>query len=298
MSNKTHRSTWEKVNKKKETTMTLQTIYGYHNYYEELNFFTPGKKETNRALFIGMELETDQFPNYDAVRQCADALNKMNEKEVRFHNEHDSSLHCGFEIVTMPATLGYITYGFPIQKMLKTIEKFGGKSHEAGTCGLHFHVNRSWFGKQEDICTLKILYLFEKFWSQFWTLSRRQGSSNHYCQRYGDSTFASWAKERPMRRRSKINDCRRMGRYQAVNLCKDHTIEFRIFRGTLKYESLMASMQLIDYICRMVKKTSIEELESMDWAGFVTKISEYKTWHAKENRYQMLLNYLAEKHLA
>jgi hypothetical protein len=38
-------------------------------------------------------------------------------------------------------------------------------------------------------------------------------------------------------------------RYTCVNIQNYNTIEFRIFRGTLKYNTFIAALQLIDEIC-------------------------------------------------
>ena len=39
------------------------------------------------------------------------------------------------------------------------------------------------------------------------------------------------------------------GCYVAVNLCNYHTIEFRLFRGTLKYNTFIATLELVAKIC-------------------------------------------------
>ena len=39
------------------------------------------------------------------------------------------------------------------------------------------------------------------------------------------------------------------GRYTCVNLENPATIEFRMFRGTLKYNTLIATLQLVNRIC-------------------------------------------------
>ena len=52
-------------------------------------------------------------------------------------------------------------------------------------------------------------------------------------------------------------------RYTCVNLQNDSTIEFRIFRGTLKYNTLIATLQLIERICDVAIFLSDEELKAM-----------------------------------
>ena len=60
------------------------------------------------------------------------------------------------------------------------------------------------------------------------------------------------------------------GRYTCVNLTNPSTIEFRIFRGTLKYNTLIATLQLVNRICDMALCLSDDELKSVSWTTFVS----------------------------
>ena len=60
--------------------------------------------------------------------------------------------------------------------------------------------------------------------------------------------------------KAKSNSC---GRYTAVNLCNYSTIEFRMFRGTLKYNTFIAALQLVYEICNAALFMSQEELEKL-----------------------------------
>ena len=55
-----------------------------------------------------------------------------------------------------------------------------------------------------------------------------------------------------------------------MNLQNQDTIEFRIFRGSLKYNTLIATLQLVDRICDVALYLSDEELKSMSWTTFVS----------------------------
>ena len=57
-------------------------------------------------------------------------------------------------------------------------------------------------------------------------------------------------------------------RYTCVNLTNADTIEFRIFRGTLKYNTLIATLQLLDRICDVALFMSDDELKAMSWTTF------------------------------
>ena len=60
------------------------------------------------------------------------------------------------------------------------------------------------------------------------------------------------------------------GRYTCVNLTNYHTIEFRIFRGTLKYSTLVATLQLVNKICDVAYSLSDDEIKDMSWTTFVS----------------------------
>ena len=58
-----------------------------------------------------------------------------------------------------------------------------------------------------------------------------------------------------------------------MNLQNYHTIEFRMFRGTLRYETFMATLQLVDEICRLSVRMDDYDLEKLSWCEFVQQIS-------------------------
>ena len=76
------------------------------------------------------------------------------------------------------------------------------------------------------------------------------------------------------------------GRYSAVNLQNYSTIEFRLFRGTLKYNTLIATLQFVDRIRSVALSMYQEELEALSWSEFVSHIE-----------YPELIRYLKERRL-
>ena len=79
---------------------------------------------------------------------------------------------------------------------------------------------------------------------------------------------------------------KRLGRYTAVNLENSDTIEFRLFRGTLRYTTFIAALQLVNQICNTAIELNNTEFEAMTWNDFVSGI------HDEE-----LINYLKSKRL-
>lgn len=80
-----------------------------------------------------------------------------------------------------------------------------------------------------------------------------------------------------------------MGRYAAVNLTCDNTIEFRLFRGSLRLETFYAALELTHYLCHLAKRLSDEEFQTMTWSDFVNGIDG--------EQYPELLEYLKTRGL-
>ena len=83
--------------------------------------------------------------------------------------------------------------------------------------------------------------------------------------------------------KAKKNSC---GRYAAVNLCNYYTVEFRMFRGTLKYNTLIAALQIVNQICDAAFSMSDEEMQKLSWSEFVAGLDEPE-----------LIQYLKERNL-
>ena len=76
------------------------------------------------------------------------------------------------------------------------------------------------------------------------------------------------------------------GRYTCVNLQNADTIEFRIFRGTLKYNTFIATLQLVNQVCDVAIRLSDEQMRRLTWSEFAADCTE-----------QELVQYLKERRL-
>lgn len=179
-------------------------------------------------------------------------------------------------------TLDYHMNEMDWEGLMKEAVNLGYRSHQTSTCGLHIHVNRNAFGdnqsEQEEVIS-KILFFVEKNWNEIFKFSRRNSyNMNRWSARYG---FEKTGKEILDKAKNSSN-----GRYVAVNLNNYHTIEFRLFRGTLKYNTFIATLQMINKICDVAISLSESEIDEMSWSEFVGEITE------KE-----LIQYLKERKL-
>ena len=215
--------------------------------------------------YFGVELEIDEAG--ESRSNARDLLDIFNQKHHLAYIKHDGSLNDGLEIVTHPLSLDYHLTQAPWQEVMALAVQQGYTSHQARTCGLHVHVSRAAFGDEEweqDQAIARVLYFFEKHWEELLKFSRRtQGQLNRWASRYG-------YKEQPQEILDHAKKGSHAGRYTCVNLTNDDTIEFRIFRGTLKYNTLIATLQLLDKICDVALFLSDEELKAMSWTTFVS----------------------------
>ena len=215
--------------------------------------------------YLGVELEVDCAGHSDDNAESV--MDIANRDEPYIYCKHDGSLEDGFEIVTHPLSLDHHMNDMPWSDILDKLRSMGYLSHKAGTCGLHVHVNRSSLGntktEQEEVIG-RILFFFEKHWDELLKFSRRtQRQLDQWAARYG-------YKDHPKEMLEHAKKGTHCGRYYCVNLQNYYTIEFRMFRGTLKLGTLLATLQLVDRVCDVAVSMSDDEIRQMSWTTFVS----------------------------
>lgn len=232
--------------------------------------------------YFGVELEIDGAGELSA--NAKRVLDIGNADEEHIYCKHDGSLNDGFEIVTHPMTCGYHLKRMPWRAILDEAIAMGYQSHKSRTCGLHVHVSRSAFGpteEEQDACIARVLYFFEKHWEELLKFSRRtELQLKRWAARYG-------YKEQPKEILDRAKSGYGGGRYSCVNLQNRETVEFRIFRGTLKLNTIFATLQLIDKLCDVAISLSDDELKALSWTSFVAGI--------KPKEMPELIQYLKER---
>ena len=217
-------------------------VYDYHGFMRchTLKFWG-GNKADAGTLFMGFELEAGGTTSSKRYAAAA-AIRALDTTEEHVHMEHDGSIpDAGFETISAPHTLAaHEAYGW--DRICKILVDNSFKSHDTGgRCGLHVHVSRA-FLTADDCAKLDLITLKNKL---FWERVARRS----------EVSYAAFIKK------DKLTDYGKSGnRYAAINFQPERTVEFRLFRGTLKYDTLMATLQIVDGICRWVKTRTIDQL--------------------------------------
>lgn len=225
----------------------LDTIihgYGYKPRAEILS--RHGESELRRKF--GLELEVDHG-EWSAREPVAKSITDLTN---RVYIKYDGSLSSGFEIVSHPGTLAHHMYEMPWRGICSKATKGGFTSHDAGTCGLHIHVGRKELGASDtDVndTIRKIKVLLYLHWDEVVRFTRR---SSYEIDRWAcrPRMPADFRRDMNIDREWAYRHIRvhndHDSRYTALNCENNATIEFRIFRGTLKRDTLIASIQFCD----------------------------------------------------
>ena len=222
-----------------------------------------------KGLTLGVELEVDGNVDYEDRDNLAYALSEISGLH---YCKDDGSLDNGVEIVTMPCSLEYHKEKFPWRDIIHTALDYGFLSDKAGTCGLHVHVDRSYFDTgfyNSGDAAVALMYLFDKYREKFVKFSRRFESQ------------LSWGKIREVDIKNipdSYDDLSR-DRYMAINVTNSHTLEFRLWKGTLNYKTFIATLEMTQNLCDIVKNTLAEEgvegIEKITWAD-ICNYSDYE----------------------
>ena len=180
---------------------------------------------TKYQRYFGVELEIES--KHGEPRDHADRLNDVLNKGEKGHRcffERDGSLSYGFEIITQPMGLD-LHAEFWRWTQDKALTK-GLLSHNTSTCGLHVHVTKTGLTRMQISKMVSFVNhpdnrqlvetIARRYGSNYATIHNKKIATAHFSQ---------------------------SSRYEAVNLEPTRTVEFRLFKGTLKYESIMSALE-------------------------------------------------------
>lgn len=261
-------------------------LFPYHHKPEPI--IRSRRSDPPRAFTFGVEDEVDKGDRA-RVGATTDAINDLTD---RVYCKHDSSIPDGFEIVSHPGTLAHHMYEMPWRGILAKAKKAGYTSHDAGTCGLHIHVGRDQLGatdEERDRNIRKIIVLVVRYQNELFKYSRRRREDMGWCRfnqlpDYTPDTpiTDAWAARRIPTYLRDHDD-----RYVAVNVTNRGTIEFRIFRGTLIRDTLIAALQLVSNICEYAMTHTWDEIQASAWLD----VCRYRNYNENDA-------YLTSRHLA
>ena len=205
-------------------------------------------------LFFGVELEVECTGDRDSI---ADTVADQLEDFAVL--KEDGSLSDGFEIVTRPASLECQRDGW---KPFFDDRPEGLKSFNTKTCGLHVHASRA---AMTPLQISKVVCFVNS------------PENQAFVEKIAGRPSGEWARYHGKKLATAGN--RTGQRYEAVNLENSKTIEFRIFKGTLKETSFWRCIEFCDALIAFCAPAGRTMGESLDWRAFARFVREgRKAW--------------------
>lgn len=199
--------------------------------------------------------------------------------------KHDGSLDNGFEVVSHPMTLEYINKQFNFAA-LKELADLGMRSAKTRTCGLHVHINKSYF-RETPTTLYRFMSLFYGNSEQWQRLAGRSESSYARWDLSEGSRMLSYVRALASGDRYTVNE----DRYVAINLQPSHTVEMRFFKGSMNPNTIQARLQAI-HACA-------EYAVESRFSASITKHSNwdaFRVWtSARDDRFSHFNNYANSK---
>lgn len=257
-------------------------IGGRHDNKNVLGHIPSAFDNRKPSVLMGMELEVEVGSDYsrsDKAEELYDEIKWVTPDHQYIFIEDDGSLDHGFEIVT-----GYT--GLDVHAdMLKFFKKpwRNVRSHDTRTCGLHVHIDK------KDVSLFhacKMVFFINDSNNQKLIRDIARRSNHHYAKIGNKKASYQWLKDArkghdPLNR---LND----DRTEALNFQNPNTIEFRLFKGTLRYETIMACLEFTYATWFFCRDTGVGELTTAKFIEFICQPNQ-----RKDTKY--LRTYLKEK---
>lgn len=239
----------------------------YHSSSDQLGKIPSLFDKRKSQVFLGLELEMEVTDDYSRSDKAEMILNNL--KNYRADNgniytycllENDGSLNNGFEMVT-----GYT--GLDVhEKQLSFFKKpiRGLRSHDTQTCGLHIHIDKR--NMTLNHATKLILFMHDSGNQKLIkTIARR--TSSRFAKMVNKKADYAWLKsaKRSHDPLCNLND----DRYESLNFQNEKTVEFRLFKGTLKFESIMACLEFTYAAWFFCKDHGYKDLNTDNFIKFI-----------------------------
>jgi len=222
-------------------------------------------KEKN-GLYVGIEIEAENEGDYNNDNIAKELLESFSDNENNFYIKNDGSLNHGLEVVSHPYTITKILKCTWLSDVLNMLDSHGFKSHNTSTCGLHVHLSRSAFIDSMHQ-TRFAWYIYESGYTV--PIARR--GFNSYCIKVNKHLSDNHPD----------NDSQ--SRYEAVNFENTHTIEVRVFKGTLKLETIYNTLLFLDAVFHWTETVRLPILSSItrdkEFLKFITNKPKYTKLH-------------------
>jgi hypothetical protein len=103
--------------------------------------------------------------------------------------------------------------------------------------------------------------------------------------RFGRRDYNNYCNPKQIKEKKNCNHNESGGRYEAINYQNDNTIEFRFFKGSLKADTVLATVEFCFALVEFVKINSMAVFNGPCWQEFVAFVDNEKKHYSKLHAY-------------
>lgn len=228
----------------------------------------------DERLFFGIEIEVEAS---DSRSDSAMHAYQLEGADLAYL-KNDGSLDHGFEIVTHPMSHDfYKNEASQLWEVLENLRSKSGlrvKSWDTRTCGLHIHISRTGFsGGAHMHRFLNLVYSNPEFysalagrssdqWAKFTDIYQKEYRRDANGERIPAPPTSGlyWEVDTKRTFKHKLDPNRGSDRYSAVNTLNAHTLEMRIFRGTVNGNTVKAQLDLAHASVEYTRTLSVHDI--------------------------------------
>lgn len=235
-----------------------------HDYKPEPQFFGDGPR------YLGVELEVE---NRSRIHDTEDVARDLSRASLHlWYLKHDGSLENGFEIVTHPFSWEWLRDNPDAFAPVFALAEKGFRSYNTSTCGMHVHLSRKAFRNAYHLYKfIEVVHGLEELTlriSQREPNKLREWAKLDYGNAYNDRA-ERYERETPARVAKKGRQDTE--RYCGVNLQNRHTVEVRIFRGTLLPASFRKNLEYVVAALEFTRTAGGRELTAERFTAYVSE---------------------------
>lgn len=235
----------------------------------------PTTSPNRKTKYIGVELEVvgKEGISWDELEAVSDEIQSIRDDLII---KEDCTVHDGFEIVTQPMDLEYHLHDFPWEDICDCLLNEGFTSFHSpnNCCGAHTSLSITPFSQVDR---LKIAH----WWTMLELLHKKisQRIPGSYCHMakaskkdIGSELFHKYCHG------------------DVLNFERNERIEFRQYKGTLDWESILGYVSYVDALGSFAKMAPVNMFLNPGWEAWDLFMDVIK-----EKKYKMLRKYIEEK---
>ena len=241
----------------------------YHSSSRKLGYLYSPKFDNEKPrvmLGLELELECDGVRRSELAETVIGRIGRTNDGSRYALCENDGSLDNGFEIVT--AYTGLDMHEVMIKNLFSKPLR-GAKSHDTSTCGLHVHVCKS---NMTLYHAAKLVLFINAPENEKLIRAIARRDSTRFAEIKNKTENKQWLRS-AMNRDDNSEKLRNLNssRYEALNFYNPRTVEFRLFKGSLKYTTVMACLEFARLCWFFSRDTSANNLTTPAFIDYMDK---------------------------